>query len=148
MFITDDGTIYIADTGNNRIVVLNSDMEVLQIIDSFVNDGKRDTFNAPSGVCYTEDGELYIADTNNKRVIALDGSTNLVKIIRDPRSEVLSNDFEFVPLKVSVDYAGRVYVIASNVYQGIMAFNQESEFMGYFGTIHVRITLAQKFWRL
>jgi hypothetical protein len=148
MFIADDGSIYVADTGNNRIVVLSSNMEVLQIIDSFMNNSKKDTFNSPSGVYGTDDGDLYIADTNNKRVITLDNGGNMVKIISNPQSEVLNSDFDFAPLKVSVDYAGRVYVIASNVYQGIMAFNQDSEFMGYFGTINVRITLTQIFWRL
>lgn len=149
MFIADDGIIYVADTGNNRIVVLSNDMEVLRIIDSFIDDSnKKDTFNSPSGVCCTDNGDLYIADTNNMRVVMLNSSGSLVKIISDPKSEVLSSDFDFAPLKVAVDYAGRVYVIATNVYQGIMAFNQNSDFMGYFGTINVRISVTQIFWRL
>jgi len=148
MFIADDGTIYVADTGNNRIIVLNSDMEVLRVINSFNNNGKEDTFNTPSGVCFTDNGDLYIADTMNKRVVTLDRNGKLVNIISSPKSEVLSSDFDFAPLKVSVDYAGRVYVIASNIYQGIMAFNEDSEFMGYFGTINVKITVVERFWRL
>ena len=32
MFITDDGTIYVADTGNNRIVVLHPDMSLKKVI--------------------------------------------------------------------------------------------------------------------
>ena len=148
MFITKDGTMYVADTGNNRIVVLNMEMELLRVIDSFINQGEDDTFKNPSGLYCDEEGTLYIADTDNKRIVILDAAGKLVDIIENPKSDVLGDDFKFVPLKVSVDYAGRVYVIASNVYQGIMAFNQEHDFMGYFGTINVRITLAQRFWRL
>lgn len=148
MFITKDGTMYVADTGNNRIVVLNMEMELLRVIDSFINQGEDDTFKNPSGLYCDEEGTLYIADTDNKRIVILDAAGKLVDIIENPKSDVLGDDFKFVPLKVSVDYAGRVYVIVSNVYQGIMAFNQEHDFMGYFGTINVRITLAQRFWRL
>lgn len=148
IFITKDGTIYVADTGNNRIVVLNQDMEVLRIIDSFDNKDKKDTFSSPSGVCCSAEGNLYVADTKNKRVIILDKDGNLAGIISNPKSEVLSSDFDFAPLKVSVDYAGRVYVIASNIYQGIMAFNKNHDFMGYFGTIKVNITFIERFWRL
>lgn len=148
MFITKDGTVYVADTGNNRIVVLNLDMELLRIVDSFDNNGTEDTFKNPSGIYCDGEGNLYIADTDNKRVVILDADEALIDIISNPQSEVLGDDFSFAPLKVSVDYAGRVYVIASNVYQGIMAFNQEHEFMGYFGTINVTISLSQRFWRL
>ncbi|MBE5950386.1 MAG: gluconolactonase [Lachnospiraceae bacterium] len=148
MFITKDGTIYVADTGNNRIVVMNIQMELLRVIDSFENQGETDTFKNPSGLFCDKEGTLYIADTDNKRIVILNAEGKLVDIISDPKSDVLGDDFKFVPLKVSVDYAGRVYVIVSNVYQGIMAFNQEHDFMGYFGTINVRITLAQRFWRL
>lgn len=148
LFISKDGIIYVADTGNNRIVVLNSNMELMQIIDTFRNKGNKDNFDTPSGVCCTEEGNLYIADTNNKRVVILDKNRNLVDIISHPPSDVLSKDFDFAPLKVSVDYAGRAYVIASNMFQGIMAFSEAHKFMGYFGTINVNITLVQRFWRL
>jgi hypothetical protein len=89
---------------------------------------------------------VYIADTENRRVVALDGQT-LVKTIRDPQSELLGENFDFVPLKVAVDFAGRVFVIARNMFQGIMTFNQEGEFVGFYGTIDVTITLWQRFWR-
>ena len=149
MFIANDGTIYVADTGSNRIIVLSKDIEVIKIIDSFINENnQKDTFHSPSGIYCTVDGDLYIADTNNRRIVVLDNKGNLIKFISNPKSEVLSENFDFVPLKVAVDYAGRVYVIASNVYQGIMAFNQQSEFMGYFGTINVKISLSQIFWRI
>jgi len=148
MFITKDDTIYVADTGNNRIVVMNIELELLRVIDSFINQGETDTFKNPSGLHCDKDGTLYIADTDNKRIVILDADGNLVDIIQEPKSDVLEENFKFVPLKVSVDYAGRVYVIVSNVYQGIMAFNQNHDFMGYFGTINVRITLSQRFWRL
>ncbi len=148
MFITDEGTVYVADTGNNRIVVMNLQMELIRVVDSFDNDGVNDTFKKPSGLYCDQEGTLYIADTDNNRIVILDVDGNLVDIISSPESDVLSEDFQFVPLKVSADYAGRVYVIASNVFQGIMAFNKEHDFMGYFGTINVNITLAQRFWRL
>ncbi len=149
MFIAEDGTMYVADTGNNRIVVLSSETEVLEIIDSFINeDNQEDTFNTPKGIYCTDNGDVYIADTNNRRIVVLDKDQKLVKIISNPQSEALGDDFTFVPLKVAVDYAGRVYVICSNVYQGIMAFDQDSEFMGYFGTINVTITVTEIFWRI
>lgn len=148
MFITKDGTIYVADTGNNRIVVLNSDMTLNRVVDSFDNKGTEDTFKGPSGMYCSPEGVLYIADTDNKRVVILDAAGQLVDIIQDPKSEVLGDDFDFAPLKVSVDYAGRVYVVAKNIYQGIMAFDQQHQFMGYFGTINVKITLVERFWRI
>ena len=108
MFITKGGTMYVADTGNNRIVVMNTQMELLRVIDSFDNQGETDTFKNPSGVYCDEEGTLYIADTDNMRIVILDAQGSLVDIIRDPESDVLEEGFKFVPLKVSVDYAGRV----------------------------------------
>ena len=148
MFIAEDGLIYVADTGNNRIVVLNPDMSLNRIVDSFDNEGTEDTFKGPSGMYCSKEGVLYIADTDNKRVVVLDAEEKLVDIIQDPQSEVLGADFDFAPLKISVDYAGRVYIIAKNIYQGIMAFDQNHQFMGYFGTINVQISIGQKIWRI
>lgn len=147
MNIADDGTIYIADTGNNRIVVLGSDYEVQKVITSYEYDGKECTFNKPSGVYYSLSGHLYVADTGNFRVVALDDNGATVKIIENPVSEVLEEGFVFSPLKVAVDYADRVYVIAQNMFQGIMAFDAEGNFRGFSGKIEVKITTAEKIWR-
>ena len=146
--VAPDGLVYVADTGNNRIVVLSRDMkETVRVIDSFKRDGADDTFNAPYGVCVSENEQLYVADSNNKRVVVLTPEGEFVKIIDNPQSEVLEDDFDFVPLKVTVDYADRVYVIARNAFEGILVFENTGDFTGYFGTIKVKITLWEKFWR-
>lgn len=146
--VAEDGKVYVADTKNNRIVVLNKEMtETVLVIDGFDNEGTADTFNQPYGVCVSENGQLYIADSMNKRIVVLTPEGEFIKIIDNPQSEILEDDFEFVPLKVTVDYADRVYVISRNAFEGILVFESDGNFTGYFGTIEVKITLWDKFWR-
>ena len=147
IFVGTDERVYVADTGNNRIVVLDKNMKLERIIDSFDNEGLVDTFKAPNGICVTENNEIYLADTDNLRVVALNEDGSLLKIISNPESEVLADNFVFSPLKITVDYADRVYVIAKNMFQGIMAFDEKGEFTGFTGTINVTITAYEKIWR-
>lgn len=143
-----NGEIYIADTKNNRIVVLNRDMtEAVRIIDSFTRDGVEDGFKTPNGVCVSSNNQLYVADTDNKRIVVLTPEGEFVKIIDNPQSEILEEGFDFIPLKVTVDYADRVYCIAKNAFEGILVFENTGDFTGYFGTIEVKITLWEKFWK-
>ena len=145
---SSDGSLYIADTGNNRIVVLNNGMtEVVDIIDSFDNNGKNDTFKAPYGVCISENGQLYVADSQNHRIVVLEKDGTLVRIVDNPVSQSLEEGYVFVPLKVTVDYADRIYCIAQNMFEGIMVFETNGQFSGFFGTIDVKITLWEKFWK-
>ena len=148
MCVAPDGNIYIADTGNNRIVVTDASMKkVLRVIDSFERDGQSDSFNAPYGVAVSEKNELYIADSENKRIVVLTTDGKFVKIVDNPTSEILEEGYVFTPLKVSVDYADRIYCIGKNMFEGIMVFDETGEFTGFFGTIEVKITLWEKFWR-
>ncbi|MGO4938314.1 hypothetical protein ACTQ54_12050 [Fundicoccus sp. Sow4_H7] len=147
--VTEEGHIYIADTGNHRIVILDNDYEFVGIIDEFENDeGELDHFRNPSGLYMSEKNELYIADTNNNRIVVLDNQFNFVKSIQNPESEILEENFVFTPLKVSVDYADRVYVISKNMYQGIMSFDEFGNFTGFSGTINVNLSFTEKVWRL
>lgn len=146
--ISGDGLIYLADTGNNRIVVMDAQMtKVVNIITSFKNEGVEDSFNAPYGVAVSESNQLYIADSQNNRVVVLNEDGSLARIVANPQSEVLEPGFVFVPLKVTVDYADRVYVIAQNMFEGIMVFETDGQFAGFFGTINVKISLWERFWR-
>lgn len=144
VFVTHEDMVYVADTGNNRIVVLDETMTIVKdTIDSFMNDGVSDSFNAPSGVYVSKQKDIYIADTNNMRVVVLDENLNKKYIISNPTSEVLEVGFVFNPLKVSVDYANRVYVTAKNMFQGVMAFDDKGNFTGFSGTLKVQVGLRE-----
>lgn len=148
MCLAPDGTIYIADTGNNRIVVLDNAMKnVLHIITIFQNGENEDSFKSPYGVAVSEKGWVYIADQKNKRIVVLDENDTLMQIIENPQSESLADNYVFSPLKVVVDYADRVYVIAQNMFEGIMVFESDGTFSNFFGTIEVSISVWEKFWR-
>ena len=143
-----DGNIYIADTNNNRIVILDYAMKnVVKVITTFNNNGTEDKFNSPYGVCVSERGWLYVADMKNKRVVVLDENENVQQIIENPQSESLDDAFVFSPMKVTVDYADRVYVIAQNMFEGIMVFESNGQFTNFFGTINVEISAWDKFWK-
>lgn len=145
--VGDDGRIYVADTGNNRIVVMDNQMTgVVDIITTFNNNGTEDSFNQPYGVCVSEKGQIYVADSQNRRVVVLEKNGTLVKIVANPKSESLDDSYVFTPLKVTVDYADRVYVIAQNMFEGIMVFESNGEFASFFGTINVQLSLWDKFW--
>ena len=146
--VSDAGYIYLADTGNNRIVVMDSTMKtVTNIIDGFDNEGTPDTFNQPYGVAVSESDQIYIADSQNNRIVVLNQDGSLARIVSNPVSESLEDGYVFVPLKVTVDYADRVYCIAQNMFEGIMVFETNGQFAGFFGTISVDITLWEKFWK-
>lgn len=146
--VAPNGNLYIADTGNNRIIIVSSKTHrVERIITSFDNNGVQDTFSAPTGICVSQKEQLYIADRENKRVVVLDEQDRLVRMVQDPKSDVLGPGFVFKPLKISVDYADRIYCIAQNMFQGIMVFETDGNFSGFFGTIDVTLSLWEKFWK-
>ena len=142
-----DGNIYVADTGNNRVVVFNTNLDLINIFDGFYQDGIHHRFDGPRGVFVTENLDIYIADTGNHRVVSLNQNGEWRNTIENPESDILAEGFVFHPLKVTVDRAGRVYVIARNVYEGIMFFSPEGEFFGYFGTVQVQYTFTDWIWR-
>ncbi|MGI6668850.1 MAG: gluconolactonase [Acetivibrionales bacterium] len=145
--VSDDGKIYVSDTGNNRIVIFNNDWSVYRIIDTFENNGGEDRFNKPAGIYVNKKGRLYIADSENRRVVILDPSSKVYQVIEKPQSDILKEDFDFVPLRVGVDYADRVFVICRNVFQGILSFDEDGRFYGFTGTIKVSVSLADLLWR-
>ena len=72
----DGNTIYLVDTDNNRIIVLEytqkKTLELVKVIDR-VNDsllvGDNTALNAPQDIFVSESGHLFIADTQNGRVL-------------------------------------------------------------------------------
>ncbi|SDE26090.1 NHL repeat-containing protein [Paenibacillus sp. UNCCL117] len=148
LFVARDGSIYVVDTGNARIVVLNAAFEFVREITGFDNRRKADNFNSPNGIFVTDDNDMYIADTGNSRVVHLDAAGKLAGLIETPKSEVLTAGFVFLPIKVAVDKAKRVYVVAQGTFDGIMEFDADGRFTGFTGTNRVRFSMVDYFWKM
>jgi len=147
VFVAEDRRMYIADTGNNRIVVLDEQGKLIRVMKDFQNNGGPDSFNKPYGLYADKDRTLYIADTQNQRIVKLDEGGGLLQIIKAPESSVLPDGFQFQPSKIFVDLAGRIYVIAQGAYEGIMEFDANGTFKGYVGTNKVRFSPVDLLWK-
>lgn len=137
-----DGCIYIADTGNNRIVVTNERFCLVKTIEYGMSGGKRSELNQPCGVYKADDGLLYICDTGNFRIIALDDGQNIVKEIKGDHLTSVNKNFQFKPQKIAVGRESDLYVVAPEVYQGIMHYRADGTFMGFFAPNDVEVTAA------
>src|SRR5690606_24351716 len=71
MFITEDGVIYVADTGNGRIVKLNANYEVDTIYG-------EEELSAPSGLFVDDEGTLFVADARQDMIYIFDAAGNVV----------------------------------------------------------------------
>lgn len=147
LHVTVDNEIYVLDSGNNRIVVLDKDYRQMAIIDSFEHDGATDTFLNPQGIFVSEQKHVLIADTGNKRVVHLDEEGRLAQIVEKPESEMLPANFEFQPVRVVMDKAQRIYVMAIGVFDGLMEFSAEGAFTSYIGANRVWVDPVELFWK-
>lgn len=146
--VSAEQLLYILDSGNNRIIIINEQLEVLDVIDSFKLDGEEDGFNRPQGIFITDDNEVYVADTGNGRVIHFDDQFNVVKIVDSPESEMLQSTFEFRPVRLVVDRAQRIYVMSAGVFDGFMEFNADGEFVTFIGANRVHVDPVEYFWKM
>lgn len=145
-----DNKLYILDTGNNRIVVLDSDMKLVSEISKFVDKyGKESPLNNPKGL-FIKNDLLYIADTDNSRIITADFNGNILSDLKTPQSSLISPDAGFKPTKLVVDRANNIYVQCAGYYSGLVEYNKKGEFKGFYGGNRVQLTfslLTIQFWK-
>ena len=146
--VTDsNGNLYIADRGNNRIVILNKYYEATKIIETYKDEtGTTKKFNSPAGLFIDNDNGMYVCDTGNKCIVVFDSNYEHVKTIEKPDSSVLSDE-AFVPTSVAVDKYGRVFVVSTAAYEGVIVLSSEGDFTGFIGAQEVSYTAMQKIWR-
>ena len=147
VFEAPDGRIYIADTGNNRILVLDDNYNLVKTIESFINDGETDGFNQPQGLFVTPSNYVYIADTENSRIVVLDGGESLIRVLEKPEIPLDQEDFNYKPIRVSVDRAGRLFIVSQNVNKGMIELDADGNFVSFFGAITVPRNFIDLVWR-
>jgi len=142
LFVRDE-YLYIVDSGNNRIVVVDKDFNLVRVIDKVYIDGEESALLNPSDVFVDKKGEIYICDTDNNRVLHTDWDLNVIKIYVKPADPTVLGESNFTPLKCVVDSAGRLFVMAANVNQGFMEFDKNGNFTNFTGANKVKATFFQ-----
>ncbi len=145
LFFDSDNVLYIADTGNNRIIAADSELkETVCVYDSFtMPDGSETRLNKPMGIFVSAvNGNIYIADSDNSRVLISDKDGNVQGEITKPQSEVYDQRRTFLPQKVIADKAGNVYVVLGNITTGAAMFAPDGSFSGFYGANRVEPTAA------
>lgn len=135
VFVSEKKEIYVADTGNSRIVILDERYQLVKVISEFDNNGVKDHFSEPEGLFVDSNNIIYIADTGNARIVALDENEKLYKILGAPESSLIDGELIYAPISVCVDSAQRVYCVSRNVNQGMIELSSEGEFWGFFGAV-------------
>ncbi|MDD4000612.1 MAG: hypothetical protein PHX62_06945 [Bacilli bacterium] len=148
LFIDSEDYLYIVDSGNQRVVVLDKDNE-------FILEFGSDRFQQPRGI-YVRENLIYIADygkdddLNSGRIYLYTFNKDLkeVAFLREfdrPDSVVLKvENFIYRPEKIAVDSNKTMYVVVEGAYNGILLIDKENRFLNYFAPNTVSTTFKQK----
>ncbi|MEH7275057.1 YIP1 family protein [Neobacillus vireti] len=139
LFIDHQDEIYIADTGNNRIVHLDKSGKFVRALTV-----PESPLKEPSGVFITDNGDIYIADTGNKRVIHLNNEGKMIQEFLRPESKYINKKFVYEPINMIVDRRGFVYVVSRGTFQGIIQFYPDGGFYGFYGTNLSEVSLMDR----
>lgn len=138
MKITDDGTMYIADTKNHRVVVADLEGNLISIIG-------EDQLEDPMGLYITDD-YIYVADSayfgkRDGAIVIFDKEGNIVKEYGKPDS-LLYGSTKFEPEKLVVDKGGIMYITCKGNTNGIVQITptEGGTFLGYFGTNETEVS--------
>ena len=138
--------LYVVDSGNARIIVLTEELELKKELYGF----GETAFQNPQGIFVQPDGTMYVADMAAKHVAVGDKDGNLVKILPTPESNLLPDNFNYLPTKVVVDGHGRVYILSQGIYQGLIYLDTDGSFIKFFGPNEVEMTFRRqtlKIWK-
>ncbi|HBG33338.1 MAG: hypothetical protein A2084_03975 [Tenericutes bacterium GWC2_39_45] len=131
-----ENELYIADTGNKRIVISSLDGDLINTIDLA-------EFKQPTGL-FVKENFVYVADKLEKKVFKIDLDTELiVQTIEKPTSPIYGQKNDFVPIKVAVDSSDSIYIVGEGSTSGIIQVNYAGEFVGYLGINSVTLSLRK-----
>ncbi len=147
LFIGPDQKAYIVEASQNQVIVLDRYMKFLFNIKTFTNEhGVPDSFANPSGV-FVDEENIFVCDTDNNRIVMFDLEGNYIKIIPKPESNLFEEGSIYKPVACVVDDYGRVFVVSSTTYQGIIVLNTNGDFFGFIGATKVTISAMEILWR-
>lgn len=138
-----DGNVYVLDGKNSKITVLDSDYRLKREISTVIVDGTESEFKGAKSIYVNNSGLLYICDTEAQRVLVADDGRNVIDIFTRPDSALISEDFNFAPIKVATDSCGNTYILCLGSYQGALLYDEQHNFCGFFGSNTVSLSVGK-----
>ncbi len=105
--VAPDGSVYVADTWNNRIQKFTADGQFITMWGQFGAAESLYHFWGPRGVAVDSQGRVFVTDTGNKRVVIFDSEGNDLASFGGAGMGVGQFD---EPVGIDVDDQGRVYI--------------------------------------
>ncbi|HWQ46527.1 MAG TPA: flippase activity-associated protein Agl23 [Longilinea sp.] len=131
-----DGSIYIADTFNSRIVHYSADGELLQSWGSFADAAAGaapgGTFNEPWGIAVGPDGSVYVTDTWNYRIQRFTADGEFITMWGTSGIGDTPTGF-YGPRGIYVDAAGQVFVTDTGN-KRVVVFDSNGTYITQFGS--------------
>ncbi len=148
LFVGPDGRVYLVDASTASVYILDRYLKHTGItINSFLNEhGVNDKLANPSGVFVNEE-YIYVCDSDNNRIVMFDLEGNYLKIVPKPESNLFEEGSIYKPVACAVDDYGRIFVVSSTTYQGIIVLNEYGDFYGFIGAQKVTVDAFEIFWR-
>jgi DNA-binding beta-propeller fold protein YncE len=139
------GRLYIADSGNNRVIVSTLGGELLQAIgtgrEGFADGAPEEsTFRQPQGLALSDDGKtLYVADTRNHAVRAVDTvsfeTTTIAgtgqQLDRLPQRNAVARQTALASPWDAVQVGGQLYISMAGIHQ-VWALDLDAGTIGVF----------------
>lgn len=158
-FVIYNQEIYMVDSVENKVIVINHEFakvderNTFELTQSYINklssEGVTEfpnvTLKSPYGIDVKDSG-IYIADTGNYRIVKLNHDFEVVDIFSDMDDPTFET-IQFEPRNITVDSTQRMYVVAKNVYEGIMEINTDGTFNRFTGVNPVALTPLEIFRR-
>ena len=132
-----DGYLYIADNGNKRILIIDTEGNFIrEIVD-------KKNMKSPMGVFVDEALYVYVADEKARAVLVYDKNGKFVMEYLKPTHQLFGDMAPYVPQKVVLDKRGNLYIVSKGNTNGIVQISPVGggEFLGYYGANASRISL-------
>lgn len=149
IYVADDDKVYVLDSGNQRIVVLDTQLRFVQNI-SLKKAEKAVEFQDAQGLFVSATGEIFVADKAAAKIYVATPEGEVIRTILAPPEDKVEKDFVFAPTKVLADSSGITYVLSANTYAGALQYDQAGNFLGYYGAERVAVSaelLWNQFWK-
>lgn len=129
--------LYIADTGNRRILIYNVLLDKAVTIE-------HEEFASPSGIHVSQSGDIYVADSRAGAVFHFGSDHIFLNMFGRPDDPAFGPNLSFNPVKVGADRRGNLYIVSEGLGDGVIHLDNSGGFLGFFTSNKTGIGIVER----